>query len=214
MARWAPGARERLQQAAMELFAEHGYEPTTVSQIAGRAGVTDRTFFRHFTDKREVLFAGGEELVAHVVGAVAACPAGDPLAAVAEGLRAAAAYFPDERRPFSRRRQELVEANPALAEREQLKLAGLAGAVGAALRERGVAEPSASLLAHCTTTVFQVSFATWIRDGEERSLQQVQREVFESLRRTLGAPVPPRPQDGATGLGAAGLAVTGRRTCR
>ena len=190
MARWAPGSRARLQQAAVELFVEHGYEPTTVAQIAERAGVTERTFFRHFTDKREVLFAGGEQLVALFVDAVTACPAEDPLEVVTAALDAAAVFFDEDRRVFSRRRQGLVEDNPALAEREQLKMATLTSAVTGALRRRGVVEPSASLLAHCTTTVFQVSFTTWIRDGELRSLQQVQREVFQALRDALGAAAP------------------------
>jgi len=191
MARWEPGSRERLQQSALELFAERGYEQTTVTEIAARAGVTDRTFFRYFPDKREVLFAGSELLEALFVDTVAASTAPDPLQVVEEALQASAAFFPQERRPWSQRRQALVEQNPALAEREQLKMATLATSVAAALRGRGVAEPAASLLAHSVITVFEVSFATWIGDGEERSMTAVQRDVFRALRRTLGAAADP-----------------------
>jgi len=188
MARWEPGSRERLQESALELFAAHGYDQTTVTEIAARAGVTDRTFFRYFSDKREVLFAGSEVLEALFVDTVGASTAPDPLLVVEEALDAAAAFFAQERRPWSQRRQALVEQNPALAEREQLKMVTLATAVASALRGRGVDEPAASLLAHSAITVFQVSFAAWIRDGEERPMAHVQRTVFRTLRETLGAP--------------------------
>ncbi|WP_432565404.1 TetR/AcrR family transcriptional regulator [Kineococcus sp. SYSU DK003] len=187
MARWAPGSRDRLQQAAVELFAEQGYEQTTVAQIAERAGVTERTFFRTFADKREVLFAGSEQLEALIVDAVAGSPATDPVDVAADGLDAAAQFFPEDRRPYVQARQELVVANPALAEREQLKMVTLASSVARALRERGVGEPAARLLAHSAITVFQVAFETWVRAGEDRPLQQLQRETFTALRETLGA---------------------------
>ncbi|GAA0308072.1 TetR/AcrR family transcriptional regulator [Kineococcus aurantiacus] len=188
MARWAPGSGERLQAAALELFAEQGYDQTTVSQIAERAGVTDRTFFRHFADKREALFAGSDRLLAMFTDAVENSPATDPVQLAADALEASAGFFPAERRPWARQRAAVVEAHPALAEREQLKMATLAQAVAAALRGRGVGEPAASLLAHSTTTVFQVAFETWVREGEERAMPEVLHETFAELRATLAPP--------------------------
>src|SRR5580658_5362057 len=98
MVRWEPGARERLQQAALELFASQGFEQTTAEQIARAAGLTERTFFRYFADKREVLFQGQEQFVAAFVSGVAAAPPdATPLELVAAALRSAARWFPDER---------------------------------------------------------------------------------------------------------------------
>src|SRR5689334_47389 len=127
MARWAPGASDRLQQAAMELFAEDGFEATTVAGIAGRAGVTERTFFRHFADKREVLFAGEERLEAVFVGAIADAPADTTV----DGLLVAALDAAGRTmqgapgRDFGRVRNEIISANEQLLERELLKLAKL-----------------------------------------------------------------------------------------
>src|ERR1700742_5176667 len=94
MGRWAPGAKGRLEEAAMELFDERGFEDTTVADIAERAGLTKRTFFRYFGDKREVLFSGSAQLQAKFVEAIAAAPAeAAPLDAVAAGLDAMADVF-------------------------------------------------------------------------------------------------------------------------
>src|SRR5262245_23924099 len=115
MARWAPDSRGRLAHAAFELFAERGYESTTVAEIARRAGLTERTFFRHFTDKREVLFAAGnleEELARTVVEAPEALA---PLEAASAGIEAIAAMLPG--RDVARQRQGIIVANPELQER-------------------------------------------------------------------------------------------------
>ncbi|PRY16621.1 TetR/AcrR family transcriptional regulator [Kineococcus rhizosphaerae] len=186
MARWAPGAGDRLQAAALDLFTDQGYDQTTVSQIAERAGVTDRTFFRWFPDKREVLFAGSERLLALFTDAVAGSPATDPVEIAADALAASTAFFAEERRPWARRRAAVVYGHPALAEREQLKMLTLAAALAEALRGRGVPEPDATLLGHTTVTVFQVSFEAWIRPDETREMAQIQRETFAALRETLG----------------------------
>src|ERR1700683_749488 len=130
MVRWEPGARARLQQAALELFASHGFEPTTHQQISRPPGLTERTFFRHFADKREVLFQGQDQFVAaFLVGVEAAAPGAAPLELVAAALRSAADWFPDERRAYSRLRQAVIDQNPALLERERHKLALLGTAV-------------------------------------------------------------------------------------
>ncbi|MEW1959418.1 TetR family transcriptional regulator [Kineococcus sp. NPDC059986] len=185
MARWEPGARERLQAAALDLFVDQGYDETTVSQIAARAGVTDRTFFRHFSDKRESLFAGSEQLVTLFTDAVARSTAPDPLDVASEALAASTAFFPEERRPWARTRTAVVLANPALAEREQLKMVTIAQATAGALRDRGVEEPAATLLGHSTVTVFQVAFERWIRDGEDRSMGDLLQDTLSALRETL-----------------------------
>ncbi|MEV5600887.1 helix-turn-helix domain-containing protein [Streptomyces sp. NPDC052299] len=162
MGRWEPNARGRLEQAAMELYAERGYEQTTVTEIAKRAGLTERTFFRHYADKREVLFAGSALLQERLVGGLAgAPPSAPPIDAVAAGLQAAAAVL-DERHPQARQRQRIIAANAELQERELVKLASLAAAMGEALRARGVSEPAASLAAEAGIAVFKVAFVRWV----------------------------------------------------
>ncbi|WP_375425262.1 TetR/AcrR family transcriptional regulator [uncultured Friedmanniella sp.] len=184
MVRWEPGARERLQAAALELYVHQGYEQTTAAEIARAVGLTERTFFRHFADKREVLFHGQEEFRQVFVSGVVSAPAGGtPLELVAAALAAAATFFPDERRSYSRLRQQVIDAHPALQERELLKLAAVADAVGAALRDRGVAEPAATLAAESGLTVFRVAFVEWLAD-EGRSMLTVVREVLGELGTT------------------------------
>ena len=162
MTRWSPDARGRLAQSAMELFAKRGYDQTTVAEIAERAGLTERTFFRHFADKKEVLF-GANELRDLLVAAVAHAPSSaSPMEAVADGLLAAGRVFSDERRVYSRRRQSIIAANAVLRERELIKLASIASAIAEALRQRGVPEPSASLSAEAGIAVFRVTFEQWV----------------------------------------------------
>ncbi len=182
MGRWEPGARERLQAAALELYVSQGFEQTTVAEIARRVGLTERTFFRHFADKREVLFDGQDRLEQAFLDGVAAAPRGAaPLEVVAAALDASADFFRDERRHWSRQRQAVISANPALQERELLKLAALASALAGALRSRGVAEPAATLAAQSGVTVFGVAFSQWITDGEHRSFADVERTVWREL---------------------------------
>ncbi|MFJ9787483.1 TetR/AcrR family transcriptional regulator [Amycolatopsis sp. NPDC101161] len=180
MVRWEPGTAERLQKAALELFATRGYEQTTAAEIAQSVGLTERTFFRHFSDKREVLFQGQELLVqAFLDGIDAAPPDASPLEIVARALRSAATFFPDERRPHSRTRQSVIDRNPALQEREHHKLTTLATTVAAALRARGVDEVAATLAAESGATVFGIAFTRWLR--EEGSLADIATEVFDEL---------------------------------
>jgi len=188
MGRWEPGARERLQAAALELFATRGFEQTTTAEIAQSVGLTERTFFRHFSDKREVLFYGQQQfLQAFVDGVEAAPPDASPLEVIAFALQASASFFPDERRPYSRMRQSVIDQNPALQERELHKLAGLATTVAGALRARGLGEPAATLAAESGATVFGIAFAQWIREGETRSLSEVASNVFRELLNLTGA---------------------------
>jgi AcrR family transcriptional regulator len=182
MVRWEPGARERLQAAALELFATRGFEQVTAAEIAQAVGLTERTFFRHFTDKREVLFFGQDQfLQAFIDGVNAAPPDASPLEVVASSLHSASKFFPDERRSYSRMRRSVIEKNPALQERELHKMAGLAATVAGALRARGIGEPAATLAAESGATVFGIAFAQWIRDGESRSLTDIASEVLREL---------------------------------
>jgi AcrR family transcriptional regulator len=188
MVRWEPGARERLQAAALELFATRGFEQVTAAEIAQSVGLTERTFFRHFSDKREVLFYGqGQFLQAFVDGVDAAPPGASPFEVIASALHGAASFFPDERRPYSRTRQSVIDQNPALRERELHKLAGLATTVAEALRARGIGEPAATLTAQSGATVFGIAFAQWIREGERRSLSEIASDVLHELLNLTGA---------------------------
>ena len=182
MTRWEPGARERLNSAALELYASKGFEETTVAEIAQAAGLTERTFFRYFADKREVLFAGSELLEQQMVDGAASAPAdATPLDVIRAAVAASSAYFPDERRDYSRLRATIINANPQLMERELRKMSSLAAALAKALDERGITEPTATLAAQSGVTVFRVSFAEWISEGNERAFAEIQSGMFEQL---------------------------------
>src|ERR1700689_4796367 len=141
MVGWEPGTRERRQAAALVLFGTRGLEQTAAAEIAQAVGLTERTFFRNFSDKREVLFHGQERFLQAFVDGVKLAPAdAAPLELIASALQAAALIFPAERRPYSRMRQAVIDQNLALQERELHKLAGLAATLATALRERSVAE--------------------------------------------------------------------------
>jgi len=185
MARWRPGARERLQAAALERFAEQGFDGTTVAEIAASAGLTERTFFRYFSDKREVLFFGQDTFERMFLEGVDNADDGDPMSIVAAALESATAFFPDERRPWSRARQAVIDADPSLQERELLKLSSLAAAMTRALQRRGVDITAAALTAETGVAVFRVAFGAWIAEGEERPLAELQRAVLAELRSLL-----------------------------
>jgi AcrR family transcriptional regulator len=166
----------------MALYTERGYEATTVADIAERAGLTKRTFFRHYADKREVLFSGSKDLEERFVGAVLAAPgSAAPLDAVAVGLDAAASWFDGRREPAARR-QRIVAQAPELQERELIKMASLAEAVTGALRTRGVGDPAAALAAEAGVTVFRVGFGRWVDDGNTVPLDRVLRDALAELR--------------------------------
>jgi len=180
--RWEPNARGRLAQAALELYGEHGFEQTTVAEIAERAGLTERTFFRHFADKREVLFAGAGTLQEVVVGAVAGAPdAAAPIDAAVAGVEAAGAVL-GEGREYARQRQAVISANAELRERELIKLASLASAIADALRRRGVREPAASLSAEVAIAAFRIAFERWVNETGQRDLQHLIRESLDELK--------------------------------
>jgi AcrR family transcriptional regulator len=181
VARWQPDARGRLGEAAMELYAERGYEQTTVAEIAQRAGLTARTFFRYFADKREVLFAGSEALGEQLDSVLAAAPASaTPLAAVAEALGAVAETIGQDR-DFSRRRQAIISANAELQERELIKLAGWSAALtdgwcAAVSTSRPRASPPRP-----ATPPSAWRSSGWLADPGDRSLADTLRDSFDQL---------------------------------
>jgi AcrR family transcriptional regulator len=182
MGRWEPNARGRLEEAALELYLEDGFDQTTVAGIAARAGLSERTFFRHYADKREVLFSGASFLQELLVDSVVAAPESvSPIEAIATALEQAGAFM-QERREHSLRRQAVINANPLLQERELIKLARLASALAETLRGRGVPEPAASLTAEAGLAVFKVAFETWISPDERRDLPQVIRDSLGWMR--------------------------------
>jgi AcrR family transcriptional regulator len=185
MGRWEPDARGRLAKSAMALYAEQGFDQTTVAQIAARAGLTERTFFRHFADKREVLFYGMEMLRDLLVRAVADAPASaTALDAVSAAFEAAGAML-QENPERVRLRDAIVSANAELRERELIKLAALASAVAGALRDRGIPEPAASLAAETGVAVFKTAFARWISESGQPDLPGIIRESMTDLRAML-----------------------------
>jgi AcrR family transcriptional regulator len=195
MGRWEPNARGRLAQAALALYAEQGFDQTTVAEIARLAGLTERTFFRHFTDKREVLFYGTEmarDLLTRAVAGVA--PSATPMDAVGAALQVAGAAL-QENPERVRLRDAVISANADLRERELIKLAAFSSAMAGALRDRGIPEPTASLAAETGIAVFKTAFARWISEPGQPDLPGILRESMEELRGMLseqlvGSPSP------------------------
>ena len=183
MGRWQPDSRGRLQEAALTLYSERGFDQTTAAQIAAEAGLSERTFFRHFADKREVLFGGSahlqERIVAGVVDAPRATGRSTPSPA---GSTRPPTMLGEFRRDLSRRRHAVIAANPELRERELAKLADYAVAVSAALHQRGVAEPQASLAAEAGMTVLRVGLEQWAEGDDERTLTEVMRDAMAEFR--------------------------------
>ena len=212
VARWEPDARAKLQEAALALYEERGFDHTSVEEIAERAGLTKRTFFRHFSDKREVLFGGGAMAEGPFVSAVREAPlAAGALEAVSYGLTALAAGF-DEEGARAARRFRIVRASPQLWERQLIKFASLAEAVAGALRGRGVGDPAAILAAESGITALRVASDRWVGDTKKR-LQQLTAEALAELRAVAsagpraidaGGDVPTSPGVPTPGIRAAG----------
>jgi AcrR family transcriptional regulator len=182
MSRWQPDARGRLEQAALELYTERGFDQTTVAEIAERAGLTERTFFRYFADKREVLFWGQDALMELVMKHIADAPDSvSPIDAVKVALQATGEIF-EGRREHARRRQAVIAANAGLQERELIKLASLAAAIAEGLGRRGVPEAAAKLTAETGVAVFKVAFDRWVTAPGGSGLTQVIEDSLTELR--------------------------------
>ena len=181
--RWEPDARGRLASAAMALYGERGFDNTTVEEIAARAGLTERTFFRYFADKREVLFGGAHELQEFLVAHVLEAPASlSPLEVIATAYMSAGDDIFEARRDFSRARQAIIAANTELQERELIKLATLNAALAEALRRRGVGDPAASLAAESGGSAFRLGFERWIEDTKGKPMSTFIRELLDELK--------------------------------
>ena len=182
-----------MQEAALELFGERGYARTTAAEVAERAGLTERTFFRHFPDKREVLFAE-DELREPLAAAVAAAPEGaEPVEAIAAGLDAVAAVL-QGRREAVVRRARIITAHAELRERELTKLASWSTPLEDALLGRGLSRPAAKLLAEVTVAVFRVAYQRWLDEGPERELAATVHETLAELGDFAGH-TSPRPRN-------------------
>jgi len=187
MSRWQPDALGRLTQAALELFRERGFDETTVAEIAARAGLTERTFFRYFADKREVLFSGSEWLRTSIVETLRAAPkTALPLEAVIAALEVIAAAIEERTgRAGAQERQAVILSHAELRERELIKLASLATAIREALRHRGVKEPTASLTAEAGIAVFKIGFERWLDDKKRRSFVHHVRAAMTALQAVM-----------------------------
>jgi len=183
MARWRPNASERLVLAALDLFAERGYENTTVSEIAERAGLTKSTFFRHFSDKREVLF-GGEKMTRLLAGGiVAAPPTATPLEAIGHALDAVGSQaFTPGLREFSARRRAVIAANPELQEREALKGLALVVSMTGALKQRGVPDLTARVAADLGALTLKIAYERWSDETDGDEFSEVARRTLSELQ--------------------------------
>lgn len=183
MPRWEQGSEDRLKKAAIELFAELGFEQTSVVEIARRAGVTTRTFFRYFADKREVLFTGSDDLRAALVEQILQAPdLAEPLQAVMR-LLAAFNWECMGSRDFQRHRQAVIAANPELLERDLIKHHQIAGGISNALRQRGVDAESAQLAARVGVQIFFTAYEHWLEADETTDLASLSESLCSRLAR-------------------------------
>ncbi|MTD53073.1 TetR family transcriptional regulator [Amycolatopsis pithecellobii] len=192
MGRWQPGARERLEQAALDLFLEQGFTETTVPQITARAGLTTRTFFRYFADKREVLFAGEELLPERVARVMAEAPPSlGPMELITEGLAPAAAeIFEGRGLDYLLRRRAAIDAEPALRERELRKFSLLSEALEQGFRDRGVDDLTAQLAAEIAGTTFRLAVTRWLNQHGDPDLPATINQTLAAMRNLTTTPDP------------------------
>jgi AcrR family transcriptional regulator len=204
VSRWQPDARERLERAAIELFTEQGFAATTVPQITSRAGLTTRTFFRHFADKREVLF-GGAETPGYAARMMADAPASaDPMTLLADGLQTFADTRFEGRRDEFRLRRDIIRSDAGLRERDLLKRAALAEVIRDGLVGRGVDPMTAALLAESAVTLLNVAVQEWLDADDDRSLSEIIRTGLHSLQTAFATLSPELTQSpGPSGIPAA-----------
>jgi AcrR family transcriptional regulator len=188
MSRWEPNARVRLERAALDLFVERGYDATTVAEIAERAGLTKRTFFRHFTDKREVLFGGQEIMIRLLVDGIAGARGlTTPLDAIGAALEAVASVFDLDRLDVVRQRQTVIDANVELRERELLKGATLSAAMAEGFRQRGLSESVVNVAAQLGQLALHSTFVRWARPDNERKFTDLAQETLAELKAATAA---------------------------
>ncbi|MBF4631464.1 TetR/AcrR family transcriptional regulator [Clavibacter michiganensis subsp. phaseoli] len=186
MARWEPDTRGRLLRAAVELFAERGYEATTAAQIADRANVTRTTLFRHFADKREILFQGQDELVALAADGVAAAPpASAPFEVLRAGVLPLCAVHTEDRRGIRQGLATVIPASPELRERAVHKRSAVADALHAALADRLGDPRQAGVLADLGVRAYYDGYAAWIDAEEREPLADVVRAELDAAESAL-----------------------------
>ena len=187
MPRSGKEARRRLQQATLELFQQQGYDATTAAQIAARAGVTERTFFRHFADKREALFDGEEAFRDTLAERVRSAPDGmSPMEALLHAFRSVEPLL-EQNRPFTEPRQQVIAETPALQERVLTKTAGITAALSAALVQRGVDKGVAAFAAQIGMATLSRATNTWLANPET-GLSGSLADAYAELRRLSSQP--------------------------
>jgi AcrR family transcriptional regulator len=183
MARWEPNARERLERAALALFTERGFDATTVAEIADRAGLTKSTFFRHFADKREVLFGGQDMLVQLLSDAIRTAPAAATTAeCLVAALESTAVAFTPERHDLAPQRRAVIAANSELQERELLKRFRFGSAMAEALRARGADEVTARLAAEVGVLAFGTAYARWAEPDNQAPFTEIANGALRELQ--------------------------------
>ncbi|MBF9073624.1 TetR family transcriptional regulator [Streptacidiphilus fuscans] len=186
MARWEQGAEDRLREAALALFLEHGYENVTVAQITERAGLTRRTFSRYFADKRDVLFAGSDQLPAALADALRKADAQlTPFEALLSALEQVGDMLATRVAPHAAQRQAIVEGSTELQERGRTKFAAVSDALDAALRQRGATESEANLLASVGVAIFRTAFGRWVAEPDAATYSERVRETADELTHAL-----------------------------
>ena len=189
MSRWTPDARERLEQAALELFAEQGFAQTSVPQITARAGLTTRTFFRHFADKREVLFGAEDELPTLVTAMMAAAPPSlTAMGVIEQGLDAFVVTAFEGQRDALLARKAIIQSDESLRERELRKRFALADAIRAGFVSRGADDLSATLTAEIAMAVVGVSLGRWLDGDEDQSLSDILHHTLATIRTITSQP--------------------------
>ncbi len=179
VSRWEPDAGERLREAALQLFAEQGFAPTTVAQITARANLTTRTFFRHFADKREVIFGGDEipELARRMMGEAV----GDPIQVLADGLITVAGDKFDGRREEVRFVRRLIKSDESLRERDLAKRSALGDVIRDGLRARGIPTITARVLAELTVSILHAALDEWLDREDDQPLAAIVATTFADL---------------------------------
>jgi AcrR family transcriptional regulator len=191
MPRWDPRAQDRLRDAALELFLEHGYENVTVAQITERAGLTRRTFSRYFADKRDVLFAGSEQLPPALAEAVRqADGALSPFEALLTALAEVGGRLAGQVMPHAAQRRAIVRGSPELQERARTKSAAVTDALAGALRERGATESGSRMLGQVGSAIFQAAFERWTDQPGQASFPAFVREAAAELAASLEGSMP------------------------
>jgi AcrR family transcriptional regulator len=187
MPRWEGDAAGRLERAALEMFDERGFDRTTVAQIARRAGLTERSFYRYFADKREVLFGGGDELRRHLVHGLQEVPAEvGPLDALLTALAGAAEVF--RPRELLLIRERVINANPELRERELMKMDAIDAALVAGLRERGADETTARIATDLASSIWRVAARRCLH-GDDSDWAAAVLDTARHLRRIAAGDV-------------------------